>query len=292
MTTLPVTNAFCNCPLNPVFQGPMDLAALLLQMQMIAIIMMSKRSPKKMATIYFQLSRDFPESGTGISASPWSGPGPVPLSCCGGDVVEDGATFPGTAGNDPLLLLLGWAITLPNGAPPLAGAAARLFDPSSNLRRVGLGGLSRVWIMCGLGEPAKAWSMNPKWVQNPNNLKTRKRILSLTWQIIRVAAGILVQRSLSKIETIAERESFLRNAMLWGNTCEFSRYFSYPHWDPIEVTYQHHFYRCQQEIGFPQWIPADMPDAVKNNINSEQRLQYNAYEDSIIYHVVATRTYK
>lgn len=59
---IPVTNAFCNCPLNPVFQGLSFWAALLLHMTMMATTKISRKTALAIPTIYFHEFLDFSPS--------------------------------------------------------------------------------------------------------------------------------------------------------------------------------------------------------------------------------------
>lgn len=117
MYDLPVIKAFCNCPLIPVLQGPMVLTARLLhthQSTMARII--SKSIQKLIMTQIFHLSLS-------LSGVRFGGGG------------NDGGGL-GTAGNDPLLLVVGRAMILGGAILSLGdGTAARFEDCSASFRR-------------------------------------------------------------------------------------------------------------------------------------------------------------
>ena len=160
-------NAFCNCPLNPVFQGPMVATAWLRNMQKIAAARMSKTATPAEIMIYFHVFPEVPLlEGFWLSVFPgepgewtgcllefellgWAGEG---CGAGGGDFFF--FSF-GTAGKAPLLRIVGRAMIGPEGDDPsLAGAAARLLDCSSSLRRAKLTSFWAIWTMCGSDEPA------------------------------------------------------------------------------------------------------------------------------------------
>lgn len=145
--------------LKLVFQGPIVLAALLLQFKNTIAAAMRRKTPKH-PMIYFHVSPDFwaaeacllagclttvldcqlvfcldwdsdywCEAGKGVGGVPW--------------------VF-GTSWNDPLLLVFGTETIGPKGFPPLAGTAARLLDAW----------FWTVWMIWGLDEPAKKKSEN------------------------------------------------------------------------------------------------------------------------------------
>lgn len=61
--SIPVTKAFCNCPLNPVFQGPIVFAALLLQRMHMAEATTIKIIKIENPIISFHECPDFPPLG-------------------------------------------------------------------------------------------------------------------------------------------------------------------------------------------------------------------------------------
>lgn len=129
---IPVINAFCNCPLIPVFQGFITFAARFRQMQSMITTRMTKTATPVIIMIYFH---NFPDAPLGEFC--W-----LAWFTCGetegeGNGAGDWFCFllvSGTAGKAPLLWAIGIELISIAG-PPLKCSAARLLDWSSNLRR-------------------------------------------------------------------------------------------------------------------------------------------------------------
>lgn len=149
---LPVTNAFCSCALSPVFHGSM-VSGLGQERQMKnkAKATTDTKTALKIPMIYFHIFPEGPLVLLLVSLDP-----PTWFGLVGGSVGDGSGgrvifflSF-GTAGNDPLLLVLGREIICLEREAPLAGAAARLLDCSASLRRT----ISYWFRMCGSEEPA------------------------------------------------------------------------------------------------------------------------------------------
>lgn len=132
-------NAFCNCPLNPVFQGPMVVTPRLRHIQKIIVAKITDKDTPPIMITYFQKflelsvwfcsvvsgSEKFDEVFRRWGWGRGAGIGVVPCLC-----------FFGTAGKVPLLLeLVTVLIESEEGNELLTGAAARLLDSSRSLRR-------------------------------------------------------------------------------------------------------------------------------------------------------------
>jgi hypothetical protein len=163
----PVMNAFCNCPLNPVFQGPMDVTAWLRNMQKTAAETMSKTATPAITIKYFHVFPEVPPLEccwfVGVAEKlpgDWidSSSGFEPLESAGeGSGADGGGSFLflfGTAGKAPLLLVVGRSMICPEDDPSPAGAAARLLECSSSLRRANLTSFCAMWTFCGSEAPA------------------------------------------------------------------------------------------------------------------------------------------
>lgn len=144
--TIPVTNAFCNCPLNPDFQGLMSFTARVRQTQNMMVATITTKIATNTPIIYFPLS---PECSSSFFV-----PLALPTAWWGGDSAgeREGFFFSlGIAGNEPLLLVLGTAIMVSSGEGPLTRAATKLTDSPASLRRTVL---TRV-VICGSIAPAE-----------------------------------------------------------------------------------------------------------------------------------------
>lgn len=140
---IPVTNAFCNCPLNPVFQGRMFFTARLRQTKHMNVTSNAKKTATNIPTMYFHSSPEYLLLAFWGWATEWWCLGGAGAGECKGSFFSFG-----TAGNDPLLLVLGRTIIGSAAEAPVAGAAARLLDCSASLRRTVLSRL------CDSEEPA------------------------------------------------------------------------------------------------------------------------------------------
>lgn len=146
LETIPVTNAFCNCPLNPVLQGRMFFTARVRHAKHKTVTTNAKKTATDIPTIYFHLSPECPPASSFV----FSGRGTAWWGLEGAEEGKGSFFSFGTAGNEPLLLVLGRAIMGSAAEAPLAEAATRLLDCSASLRR---SMSSRFWI-CDLEEPA------------------------------------------------------------------------------------------------------------------------------------------
>lgn len=156
---IPVINAFCNCPLIPVFQGFITFAARFRQMQSMITTRMTKTATPVIIMIYFH---NFPDAPLGEFC--W-----LAWFTCGetegeGNGAGDWFCFllvSGTAGKAPLLWVIGTELISIVG-PPLKGAAARLLDWSNNLRRTELIIFGTFWPNSDSSWP-KSDSSEPTW---------------------------------------------------------------------------------------------------------------------------------
>lgn len=115
---IPVMNAFCSCPLSPVFQGLMLFAPCLLQMKSTATKRVRKKAKLGITETYFQFIPEEPPEG-------------FPFGTLGEPFDAAGYRFT-TAGKDPLLRVTG---AVSSGVAPIPGAARRFLDSSRSLRR-------------------------------------------------------------------------------------------------------------------------------------------------------------
>lgn len=148
MKTIPVTNAFRNCPLNPDFQGLMFFTARVWQTKNMMVATITTKLATTTPTIYFHFSPEFPSSFfifLDLPTAWWDTWG----DSAG---VREGFFFSfGIAGNEPLLLVLGRAIKVSPEETTIAGGAIKLMDSSASLRRTVL---TRV-VICGSIAPAE-----------------------------------------------------------------------------------------------------------------------------------------
>lgn len=123
----PVTNAFCSCPLIPVFRGPMVTAALLRHTQIRNATMINKRAAPVTISTYLQMcSKDDARLLDDCAEIVDGEPVASALGDGDGTCAEDlFVLFRGTAGTVPLLCV-NWGPAAPGGGPFGAGAAARL----------------------------------------------------------------------------------------------------------------------------------------------------------------------
>jgi len=155
----PVTNAFCNCPLRPVFQGPMVVTPCFRHLKSKPATKMIKTPTIGMIRKYIHVFPEVPLVGdcslNGFSAEWVEALAPI----VGGLAGESNGTGDwgwcffafGIAGKAPLLRVVGRAIIGWEEDPPPAGAAWRLLDCSSSLRRTKL---ARISTFCS-GDPAQ-----------------------------------------------------------------------------------------------------------------------------------------
>lgn len=141
----PVINAFCNWPLNPVFHGPMVATPCFRQKMNMEAKMMSKTATLgTIMMIYLCASSESPLGGESVVVVwedsllgldefwEWG----LAREGGGASGALDCLFFPFvTAGKDPLLRVIGTVVISEGRDPTSTGAAARLLDCSSNLRR-------------------------------------------------------------------------------------------------------------------------------------------------------------
>lgn len=133
--SLPVTKAFCNCPLKPVFHGPILFTALFRQKNITPIIISIATKAATPITTYNQTSLNpfcFSSNFLGGSESVL-----LSFSAIGGGDVNGGILFfaVATAGKEPLLRGNTLVVISGEGLGALgAGIASKLLVPSSNSR--------------------------------------------------------------------------------------------------------------------------------------------------------------
>lgn len=207
--------AFCNCPLNPVFQGPIVLVALLLQMINMAEARMTENNPTDNPTIRFRGFPDFPAAGLVVSVAlcSWLGVGV-------GIGAGDSFFLFGFAGNEPLLLLgrvsvgPGWV-----GATILGGMAARLLDCSTSTRRTFFSWLSTFQMTPDSGKSGKCHKSTTMYMflrcqLSILNSRKGQKSRGLPVRLLRLSSSWLCGDSLSKLNLERKGDMTLNKTLL------------------------------------------------------------------------------
>lgn len=161
----PVTNAFCNWPLSPVFQGPMFVPPFLRHTNSTTAATVRRKAPAGSTYTYFHFFK--PSLNVCWLSVGFSWEVRVGAECCWGSWMES-SEGEDAGGGDNSFLSFPWGDfgeagkePLPNdgivgsssGGAPDAGAAARLLPFWSSIRRPGFKTSCTFSSICGSAKP-------------------------------------------------------------------------------------------------------------------------------------------